>query len=316
MSERSIEVRDPDPAPPSGAPPPPSPYRNLLVPLVVVPFLVVGVLVLVFVFFGAIAGKEASLEENLARVVDGGPNESKQAAMSLGVQAAENARAKLEGKPEPWPVGPQFREQLAQAWSTVSEDDRRLRLTIAQLSAAQGDPVARERLASFLRLPDEEDREGELRFAALMGLACLDDPAAAELVIPLVHNADPLLRQTAVGVLQRMPGPATVEALAGLLDDPSLELRGQAAISLSRLGDARGARVLRELVARESYDSVHRAQPAKFANEPLIQAVRVKAVEALARLALEEDRALLAGVAKDDPDPHVREAAMRALERR
>ena len=214
MSERSIEVPDPDPVAP-GAAAPQSPYKNLLVPLVVVPFLVVGVLVLVYVFFGAIAGKEAGLEDNLARVVDGGPNEAKQAAMNLGTQAAENARAKLEGKPEPWPTGADFPERLAQAWNKLNADDVRLRLAVAQLSAAYGDASAVEKLGTFLALPDEKDREGDLRFAALMALTWLDEPRSAALVIPFLHHADPLLRQVAAGVLQKMPGEATTAALAG-----------------------------------------------------------------------------------------------------
>jgi HEAT repeat protein len=115
-------------------------------------------------------------------------------------------------------------------------------------------------------------------------------------------------------VLQHLPGERTADALASLLDDPSLELRGQAAISLSRLGDARGASVLVELVERASYDAVHRERPEKFASEGLIQTSRFKALEALARLRRPQDRALLERVARDDADPLVREAAMRALE--
>ncbi len=314
MSERSIEVPDPDPVAP-GAAAPQSPYKNLLVFLVVVPFLVVGVLVLVYVFFGAIAGKEAGLEDNLARVVDGGPNEAKQAAMNLGTQAAENARAKLEGKPEPWPTGADFPERLAQAWNQLNADDVRLRLAVAQLSAAYGDASAVEKLGTFLALPDEKDREGDLRFAALMALTWLDEPRSAALVIPFLHHADPLLRQVAAGVLQKMPGEATTAALAGLLDAPELEMRGQAAISLSHLGDARGATVLRELALAESYAAAHALAPKKFANEKLVQTTRLKAVDALARLALAEDRGLFERLAQDDADPLVREIALRALDR-
>ena len=315
MSERSIEVPDPDHPPSGAAPAGPSPYRNLLVPLVVVPFLVVGVLVLVYVFFGAVTGKEAGLEENLARVVDGGPNESKQAAVSLVAQALENRAARQAGKPEPWPVGPTFPSKLEEAWNSVDADAKhaQLRLALAQLSAVYGDPAALERLGWFLALPDSEDAEGQLRLYAMMGLAWLDDPRAAELVIPFLRHSDAYLRQAAAAVLQNMPGEATRTALTGLLDDPSLELRGQAAISLSHLGDAAGAAVLRELAGRASYDAVHQAQPAKFASEKLIQTSRFKAVEGLARLALPEDRALLEQLAKDDADPLVREAAMRAL---
>ena len=83
-----IEIRDPDPSDP-GSPATPampageSPYKNLLVPLVVVPALIVMVLVLVFVLFGAVAGKEDSPRENLDRLLHGGFNERKQAAFNL-----------------------------------------------------------------------------------------------------------------------------------------------------------------------------------------------------------------------------------------
>jgi HEAT repeat protein len=310
VSERSIEVPDPDV--PGQAPPSASPYGNLMVPLVVVPFLVVVVLLLVFVFFGQIAGKEAGIEDNLERVVDGGSNESKQAAMSLGSQAVENAKARAEGKPEPWPVGPDFQAKLGAAWEKLDPEDVSLRLAVAQLSAAYRDPGAFERLESFLALTDTEDPNGQARFGAIIAMTWLDDPRVADLMIPLLRHADPLWRLTAAGALQRMPGPKSADALAELLDDPSLELRGQAAISLSHLGDARGAPVLRELVERAPYDEVRRAEPAKFTSEKLIQKTRLTAVDALARLALPEDRALFERLAANEDDPLVREAAMRA----
>lgn len=317
MSERSIEVQDPDPAQPNGAEGAPSPYRNLLVPLVVVPFMVVGVLVLVFVFFGAVAGEETSIEENLRRVVDGGLNERKQAAMSLVSQALENNKARNAGQAEPWPVGPDFLDQLGRAWEEVSVDGEptHRRLAIAQLSALYRDPQAYERLAVFLDASAEDDADGQMRLSALMGLAWLDDPRAAARVIPFLHSSESFLRQAAAAVLQSMPSDETRAALAQLLDDPSLELRGQAAISLSHLGDARGADVLRELVDPASYAKVHAELPAKFASQKLIQDTRYRALVGLARLRRPEDRALFEAVAREDQSPLVREAAMRALER-
>ncbi len=315
MSDRTIEVPDPDPAvPPPAAPE--SPYKNLLVPLVVVPFMVVGVLVLVFVFFGAVAGEETSIEENLRRVVDGGLNERKQAAMSLVSQALENQRARTDGKEEPWPVGPDFNLRLARAWEDVSKDAEptHRRLAIAQLSALYRDPEAFERLSVFLEASNEADPDGQLRVSALMGLSWLEDPRAAGAVIPLLHSPEPFLRQTAAAVLQNLPGDATVAALVGLLDDSALELRGQAAISLSHLGDARGAAVLAELVDPASYTTAQAADPQKFASARLVETTRLHAVAALGRLRRAEDRPLLEAVAKDDASPQVREAAMRALQ--
>jgi len=315
LSDRTIEVSDPDPTQPAPETPR-SPYQNLLVPLVVVPFMVVGVLVLVFVFFGAVAGEETSIEDNLRRVVDGGLNERKQAAMSLVSQALENQRARAAGAAEPWPVGPEFAERLGRAWEDVSKDagPTARRLAIAQLSALYDDPQAFDRLSIFLDATEEQDADGQLRVSALMGLSWLSDERAASRIIPLLDSPESFLRQTAAAVLQNLPGDATKEALARLLGDPALELRGQAAISLSHLGDARGVEVLHELVDPASYASVQSAQPKKFASERLVESTRLHAVAALGRLGRAQDRALLEAVAKDDASLQVREAAMRALQ--
>ena len=89
---------------PAPSDPTPGAYRNLWVPLIVVPFLVVGVIALVFVFFGAIRGEDPSMEQNLATVTSGGANERKQAALSLAAQALENSVARSEGRDAPWPA--------------------------------------------------------------------------------------------------------------------------------------------------------------------------------------------------------------------
>jgi HEAT repeat protein len=299
---------------PEAPPPASSPYRNLFVPLVVVPFLVVGVLVLVFVFFGAIRGRDATLSENLERAVHGGSKEREQAAVSLVAQAVENSQAQARGDPFPWRAPPSFVSDLQEAWRNTEGDDALLiRLALAQLSAQFGDPEAFEKLAWFLTLSNAQDPEGKLRGPALIALSWLGDPRAAERVIPFLHHADPYLRQSAAAALQRLPGPETVEALRGALDDPSLEFRGMAAISLSHLGERSGAAVLRELVDPATFAAAHEHEPRKWASPELIQQTRLQAVRALARLDLEADRPLLRRLADGDQDPEVREAAMRAL---
>lgn len=338
MSERTIEVPDPDPPQGGEAAPSESPYRNLFVPLVVVPFMVVGVLVGVFVFFGAVSGSEASIEENLAQLSSGGSNESKQAAMSLVAQAVENRRALESGQAAPWPTPADFEARLEQAWESIGDDPLQgyKRLAVAQLAALYKLPGALEKLDAILSLPDSSgsnpeysgalfklraavsgvdpaDHDGQLRLYAMVGLTWLDDPRAAERVLPHLSDPDPFIRQAVIGVLQHLPGPQTTAALVGLLDDPALEARGQAAISLSHLGDPSGAVVLRELVEPAAYEEAHRAEPRKFAAPQHVRSSRVKAVEALGRLALAEDRALLERLAAQEPDTLVREAALRAL---
>lgn len=294
-----------------------APYRNLWVPLVVVPFLVVGVIVLVFVFFGAIRGREATIQENLDRVVHGGANERKQAAVNLAVQVVENRTAELAGRPPVWAVEGDILLELQRAWEALPEDDNpRIRLTLAELAAHFGDPAALDRLLTFLALPDEQDPKGELRVPAMIAIASLGQERAAEPLAAFLAHSDSFLRQSAAAALQTIPGEASRAALAGLLDDPSLELRGQAAISLARRGDPAGADVLRELIALESYAAARGADPRKFATERSIHDARLEAVRSLARLGRSEDRALFQRLADGEADPGVREAAMLALEGR
>ena len=218
MSERTIDVPDPDPAQPAGGPAPDSPYKNLLVPLVVVPFLVVGVLVLVFVFFGAVTGDDVGLEENLRRLSHGGTNESKQAAMSLVAQAVENRSAQVAGKPEPWSVPEDFADKLELAWQDIGDDplEGYKRLALAQFAALYRYPGAKDKLASILALPrvtaanpeydgvvfklralvsgiDPKDHDGQMRLYAMLGLTWLDDPSgvlgAAALALEAASSA-------------------------------------------------------------------------------------------------------------------------------
>lgn len=289
-------------------------YRNLFVPLVVVPFLVVGVIALVFVFFGAIRGEDPSMEQNLATVTSGGANERKQAALSLAAQALENSVARTEGRDEPWPAPPDFLGRLLRAWEELPvDDDPHLRLVLAQLLAQQGDPDALGKLEAVLATPDAEDPDGEVRAYAMLAATWIEDERAAELLIPFLAHSDPFLRQSAAGVLQKVPGESSREALRGLLDDPSLELRGQAAISLATLGDPAGAEVLRELILPETYQSVDLREAGKFQGERSVHEARVEGVRGLARLGLAEDRALFERLAESDPDHAVREAAMLAV---
>lgn len=341
MSERSIEVPDPDPEHPAPVASE-SPYKNLLVPLVVVPFMVVGVLVLVFVFFGAVAGRDASIAENLDRVVRGGANESKQAAVNLVAQALENRVARLDGKPEPWPAPEDLAGKLDQSWVDVGDApvDLHKRLAIAQLAALYRAPGAYDKLAAILSRVDElasgggreltvvenlqaklmavdpRDNDGQLRLYAMFALPWLEDPRAADLVIPFLSHGDPYIRQASAAVMQQLPGPNTAPALRQLLDDPALELRGQAAISLSHLGDQSGADVLLELLDPASYAAAHALEPKKYATEKTIQTSRLSALQALERCARASDRELLERLAREDHDPLVREGAMRALRAR
>jgi HEAT repeat protein len=285
------------------------PYRNLWVPLIIVPAAVIGVMLLVFVFFSAITGAEATPEENLRRMVQGGANERQQAAFNL----VRQLRASAEGIEEPWQIGPAFLEEVVRALEKSDPSDLQTRLILAHVLAQSGDPRALPELLRLLALDDEQDPKGELRFDALVALKRLGDASAAGAVIPFLEHQDQGLRMAAASALKTMPGEATSGALRSALKDESIEVRGTAALSLSFLGDTAGADVLADLTDPATYEAARVDNPEKFASALNVRENRIRAIDALARLGRAEDRELLEAIARGEPDLDVREAAQRAL---
>lgn len=293
---------------------PASPYKNLFVPLIVVPAIVVGVLVLVFALFGQIAGSEAGLAENVGRIIGGGKNEREQAVFSLVRQIEENRQAVDQGLEPPFPAEEGFEASLKEAWEAMrGEGEPASELSLTILLADLGDQDAVNALPDYFGLDEDDDPDGQLRFFALSTAARHGGPEMADDLIALLDGEDMAMRLGAATALQRMPGPKTADALAGQLGDPNPELRLLAANSLSYLGDDRGRIVLLDLLETEVYEAEHASNPKRFADPRLVIRARILAIEALARLADEEGMARIAVLAEGDESIEVREAAMIAI---
>ncbi len=323
MEERRIEISDtpqgqePDGAAANAPGEPESPYRNLWVPLVIVPAGIVISVVLVFSLFGALAGTERSLGENLDLVTSGGKNERSQALFALVQQLGENHLAQVEGRDLPWAVPEGFLARVATTAGDTDVEDRGMRLTLGIFLATQGESQGTDILLETLALAEDVDPGGHLRFQAVADLAYLREARAIQAVIDTLGRDDEGLRTLAAATLGRIPGggadAAVRAALRGVLDDPSIDVRGTAAISLSHLDppDPEGARVLRDLLDPALYSAANKLDREKYRRGSSISKARVRAVEALVRLGLEEDRALLEAL-RTDEDVAVSEAAMRA----
>jgi HEAT repeat protein len=292
-----------------------SPYKNLFVPLVVVPAAIVGAIVLVCVFFGAISGREATLAENLDRVVNGGQNDRKQAAFNMVRQIAENRQASTEGRDLPWPLESDFPSKLRRAWEGSSPSEPEIRLVLASLLAQIDDPEGVPNLVALLDTSEKDDPGGAIRFNALASLGALGDARGEAAAIRVLQSgADPGLRAVAAVALQRIPGEAGLAALRAAVEDPVFEVRANAALALATRGDPAGSSVLRALLEPGAYDEERGRDAAKFTEARRISESRVAAIAALARLRRPEDRAALAALADLESDLAVREAAMKALE--
>lgn len=312
------------PAPEAGD----SPYRNLWVPLVIVPALIVIVLVVVFVVFGAVATEARGPRENLQRMREGGPNERQQAAFAFAGQVVEHARALEEGRAPEYTIDASLIPELEAAFASTPADMPEQRYVLAMALAHVEADGSLERLIEVLGAPsdtgagggDPDSAEAFMRFNLVTHLGPLgtrlseaERERVLDSLIPFLEGPDPGLRSAAAVALQRYPGERSRSALRALLASSDLELRGNAAIALSHLGDPSGAEVLRELSSAAIYAELNRAEPKKFAQGELVTRSRVLAVGALARLGRAQDRALLEQLAAEESDVEVREAAMRAL---
>jgi len=294
-----IEIRDPDS--PSGEPAPAeapaeSPYKNLLVPLVVVPAMIVMVLVAVVMLFTSMTGKEDTPRENLARLLDGGFNERKQAAFNLVRQVIDARRARAEGSVAEWEIDESFLPELRRAREQVGvlerPQDVPIPLVLSSLLAQLGDAEGVAQLGDMTALTDELDPEREYRMYAAMTLGAIGDElpeaqreVAARTLIGLLEKDDPGMVLVAIAGLQNLPSSGTVPALTGMLASASLEQRGSAALSLATLGEAGGAAVLRELLQPASYE-VERTSDARRWPAARVSESRTKALDALAELGL------------------------------
>jgi len=292
---------------------PTSPYRNLLFPLVVVPAMIVVVVLLVYTLVGAITGEEATVDENLHRVLHGGSNERTQAAYALVAQLAENDRARIGGNDLPWEVSEALAPKLTDALVGLGEDEVQLQYVLSSALLHLDDPAGIEGLRGILALGEEADPEGKLKFHALVSLGSRGSSETFGDVSAFLDDEDQGLRSLAAGYLRFYPAELAIPPLKGSLGDLDLAVRLNAAISLSWFSDPAGAVVLRDGTRREIYEAERARNPRNYARAEVVRENRVRALEGLARLARVEDRALLEELAAGDEDLEVREAAMRAI---
>jgi len=328
MTEQVTEIEIPD-EPEGGLPedgdPTESPYKNLLVPLVVGPAGIVMVLVIVFSLFGAIAGEEDSPRENLADLLTGGVNERQQAAFNLVRQILEYEHAKAEGREPEWGIDESFLPQLKNARASLPAMEGPRDVTtpyvLSSLLAQIGDPEGVRQLVELTGLSDALDPEGDYRVYATFTLGAigkdLAEPErllAARALIELLGSPDDGLVLTATAGLQNLPSPETVPALQGMLASRRVDHRLQAALSLTKLGDTSGADVLHELLSPQPYLTEREENPAAWAPQRVSES-RQKALEALVQLGLPPAEAVLEEMAEEDPDANLRAAAREVMAR-
>ncbi len=274
-----------------------APRRGTAIRFFLLPLLVVGTAVVIFLVFNLMTFERRSPADYLQEVRGGTANRRWQAAFEL---SREVARV---------PAGQQ-RQALAaetlrvfEGLSTRRSEDVLVRRYLVLVLGKLQEPGAVPALLAAAKDPDSETR-----LYAVWALGRIGDRDAVPAILESSLAQDSGARKMAAYVLGRLGDARAIPRLQVLLEDPVADVRWNAAIALASLGNRSGLSVLRSIVDRPSL-----ARQATLTADQA-EVAMVNALKAFSALRDAESLPLLERVAREDPNLQVRQAARDAIE--
>ena len=288
----SDEVRS-DPAPEEED----SPRGGTVARFFLLPLLVVGTAVLIFLVFNYITFDRRSAADYLQEVRGGTANRRWQAAFEL---------SRTVGRLPPGPERDALGAETLRVFESLSgnrPEDVPVRRYLVLVLGKLADRAAAPALTAAARDPDPETR-----LYAVWALGMLGDRSATETVLESSLSEDAGARKMAAYVLGRLNDPRAIPRLKVLLEDSVADVRWNAAIALASLKDRAGLPVLRAMIDRASLE-----RQATLTSDQR-EAAMVNALKALALVPDPETLPAIEKVAREDPNLRVREQARKAAE--
>jgi HEAT repeat protein len=269
---------------------------RLIARFFLLPLLVVGAAVGIFLVFNLMTFERRSPRDYLAEVRGGTASRRWQAAFelsrSLGALAPEE-RVALAAETL----------RIFEGLSSKRPDDVPVRRYLVLVLGRLGDRAAVPALLQAARDPDPDTA-----LYAVWALGKIGDPAAVDAVLETSQSEDAGARKMAAYVLGQLGDPRAIPRLRVLAEDRVADVRWNAAIALAELGDRAGLPVLRSMIDRAAL-----ARQAAMSSEQT-EAAMINALKALALLKDPETLPLLDTLANSDPNLRVREAARKAAD--
>ena len=268
-----------------------------------IPLLVVGATVLVYIGFRSLLSEDRSAEEYLTDIRSGGSNRRWPAAYELSRLMADPEFAKKEHAT--------LAPELTKAFAESKNDDPRVRQYLALTLGRLTPPLPAD--ARQLLIEALNDKDSQTRISALWALGSTGDGSVSADIERQYQSEDAGVRKMAVYALGSMPVDAGNDTLVKALDDPEPDVQWNAAIALARHGRHEGVPVLRRMLDRAYVERNVTRQPQSRDEVDPVGAVMISGLRAIAALkeaALSDEvRALSTG----DQNIKVRQAAIEAL---
>jgi HEAT repeat protein len=271
---------------------------RLIARFFLLPLLVVGAAVGIFLVFNLMTFERRTPRDYLEEVRGGAANRRWQAAFelsrSLGNLPAEE-RASLTAETL----------RIFESLNAKRADDVLVRRYLVLVLGRLGEKEAVPALLAAANDPDPDTR-----LYAIWALGKIGDPAGFDTVLTASQSEDAGVRKMAAYVLGQLRDPRAIPRLKVLAEDRVADVRWNSAIALAELQDSSGLPVLRSMIDRAAL-----ARQAELTSDQ-VEAAMVSALKALTLLRDAESLPQLERLAKEDPNLRVREAARKTLERR
>jgi HEAT repeat protein len=266
-------------------------FRFILVPLILV-----GIVVFIIVLFGQMALKDKSVRDYLYDIRTGSQSERWQAAYHLSnllanpkKDYASEARAEL----------PEIMLIFKKSEGKDPEIRRYLALAMGRLKDPRAIPALEEGL---------NDEDSQTVIWSIWALGNIGDKSATPFILQKLEDQDAAIRIMSAYVLGAIADPKSIPPLQAHLEDSSPEVQWNSALALARMHDPSGAGLLLKML--------NRSYLAQFPNlsEPKKEELMVNAIHASQKL---KDKTLtdqIKVLSTSDPNPRVRDAAIKALQ--
>jgi hypothetical protein len=292
LAEREAAARNPLGAAPA-----------IAVQFFLIPLLVVGATVLVYIGFRSMLSEDRSAEEYLTDIRSGGSNRRWPAAYELSRLMADPGFAKTEEA--------RLAPELTKAFADSKNDDPRVRQYLALTLGRLTPPLPAD--ARQLLIEALDDPDSQTRISAIWALGSSGDASVAPAIERMYASEDAGVRKMAVYALGSVPADVGNETLVKALEDPEADVQWNAAVALARHGRHEGVPVLRRMLDRAYVErNVTRQPQAREEIDPVgeVMISGLRAIAALKESGLSEQVKVLS---TDDQNIKVRQAAVEAL---
>ena len=262
-----------------------------------IPFMIAVFGAVFFLLFKFVTYETNDVEELLNQVKIGSASKRWQSAFEL---------AKVLNNPDRDPLSDSFKDQLVSAYERSIHDDALVRSYLAMAMGATQDTIFGDALLDGLK-----DESIETRIAAIQALGMIQYKPAVNSINTLIKTADSESERLSATISLGMIGDiSAVPFLVQLLEDEQANIRWDAAIALAKMGNSEGAYIIEGLLDREYLNKFSEIDPVE---QKRVLMIAIKTASILFDKRFEDN---LISLSKNDKDLSIRDAAIKALEKK